>query len=226
MWYCTVCGKRNISDETKLTCDKCAETAKELAAKGKGMPSLFCHSCGNKNKSEPGNCERCNYNKAQSGSLVIERGDVKVLFQKIDTLQLSIDRLRPVFSGEKANIPDRDVESEKELHRSRHTTEEIRINSDRVPCPECNTDGNNPRKGKCKYCDGAGGWPCRKCGGEGVVRDSVVGIFTDDLPKCPKCHGGKWFGCGLCDTPATDMGDGKMRPGDGLCRRCHGTGYL
>ena len=238
MWYCTVCGKRNISDETNWACDKCVEMTEELMTKGEERPSLYCHSCGNKNKSELGDCERCNYNKFQSGDIIIERGNIKLLLHNIDTLQRGIDKLQRMLSEEKKNVLDRDIasnrtrnivrdiESEKELLRSRRTAEEIKVNVDREPCPECNPDGNDLHKGKCKYCDGAGWWPCRKCGGEGVIKDSVLGIFTDNSPKCPKCHGGKWFGCGLCDSAAADLGDGKMRPGDGLCRRCHGTGHL
>ena len=237
MWYCTACGKRNISDETNLACDKCVERIGELKAKGEERPSLYCHSCGNKNKSEMGDCERCNYNRFQSGDSSIERGNIKLLLNKIDTLQSRIDKLQLLYAG-KMNASDRvmesnrnrdiirDVEPEKELPRSRRTTEEIREKVERDPCPECNPEGDNLHKGKCKYCDGAGWWPCRKCGGEGVIKDSAVGIFTDSSPKCPKCHGGKWFGCGLCDGPAADMGSGKMQPGDGLCRRCHGTGHL
>ena len=237
MWYCTACGKRNISDETNWSCDKCIERAKEFKAKGEERPSLYCHSCGNKHKSELGDCERCNYNKFKSGGLAIERGNIKLLLDKIDILQPSIDKLQRMLE-EKTHTLDRNIESnrsrdvisdvvsEKEAPRSRHTAEEIRVELERDPCPECNSDGNNPRKGKCKYCEGVGGWPCRKCGGEGVIKDSVLGIFTDDVPKCPKCHGGKWFGCGLCDSAAADLGNGKIQPGDGLCRRCHGTGHL
>jgi hypothetical protein len=226
MWYCTACGKRNISDEANRACDKCVGRIEELKAKGEGIPSLYCHSCGNKNRSESGGCERCNYyNKPQSGDLSIEQGNIKLLLNKIDTLKSRIDKLQLLYEG-KMNVPDRVMESEKELPRSRRTIEEINVKSDREPCPECNSDGHDAHKGKCKYCDGAGWWPCRKCGGEGVIKDSALGIFTDSSPKCPKCHGGKWFGCGLCDSPAADMGSGKMQPGDGLCRRCHGTGHL
>ena len=237
MWYCTQCGKRNISDETNWACDKCAERTEELKGEGEERPSLYCHSCGNKNKNELDDCERCNYKKFQSGDIISERGNIKLLLNKIDTLQSRIDKLQLLYEG-KMNLPDRvmesnrnrniirDVESEKELPRSRRTAEETKVQLDRDPCPECNSEGNNPHKGKCKYCDGAGWWPCRKCGGEGVIRDSALGIFTDNLPKCPKCHGGKWFGCGLCDSAAADLGNGKIRPGDGLCRRCHGSGHL
>jgi NMD protein affecting ribosome stability and mRNA decay len=237
MWYCTACGKRNISDEVSRLCDKCDMKAGELKAKGERIPSLYCHSCGNKNRSESVGCERCSYNKSQSGDLAIERGNTKLL-QKIDTLQHSIDKLQRMLPEDKMHLSDRDIESnrnldivrdmepEKELPRSRHTTEEIKVKSDREPCPECNPEGDNSHKGKCKYCDGAGWWPCRKCGGEGVIKDSALGIFTDKLPACPKCHGGKWFACGLCDSAAADPGDGKVRPGNGLCRRCHGTGHL
>jgi len=234
MWYCTACGKRNISDETIRLCDKCGG----LKAKGEERPSLYCHSCGNKNKSESGDCERCNYNKSQSGDLVIEQGNAQLLLHKIDTLRGSIDKLQHTLSEEKMNVLDRNIESNrvrsivrniepgKELPRSKRTAEEIKVKSDREPCPECNPDGNNSHKGKCKYCDGAGWWPCRRCGGEGVIKDSVLGIFTDNSPTCPKCHGGKWFGCGLCDSPAADLGNGKVRPGNGLCRRCQGLGHL
>ena len=238
MWYCTVCGKRNIRDETNWFCDKCAETTEELKAKGEEKPALYCHSCGNKNKSEPGDCEKCNYSKSQSGDVVIDRGNIELLSHKIDTLIHSIDNLQLVLPEEKTVVPDRDIESNrhwgtigetvpvKERPRSVPTTEEIKEKLARNPCPECNPDGNNPNKGKCKYCDGAGWWPCRRCGGEGVVGDSLVGVFTDKSPTCPKCHGGKWFGCGLCDSPAADPGGGKIRPGNGLCRTCHGSGHL
>ena len=238
MWYCTVCGKRTVSDATNWACDKCAETTKELKAKGEKRLSLYCHSCGNKNKSESGDCERCNYNKFQSGDIIIERGDIKLLVQKIDTLQGSVDNLQSILPEEKMKVLDRDLgsnrnrnivrdmKSEKALPLSRHITEEVVGKVEREPCPECNPDGNDSHKGKCKYCEGAGWWPCRKCGGKGVMKDSVFGLFTDNSPKCPKCHGGKWFGCGLCDSAAADLGDGKIRPGDGLCRRCHGLGYL
>jgi hypothetical protein len=238
MWYCTVCGKRNISDETIRLCDKCDMKAGELKAKGEGIPSLYCHACGNKNRSESVGCERCNYNKSQQGNLVIDPGNAKLLLNKIDTLQGSIDKLQHMLSEGKTNVSDRDIESnlnrdiiraiesEKELPRSRRTTEEIRERVERDPCPECNPDGHDSHKGKCKYCDGAGWWPCRKCGGEGVIKDSALGIFTDSSPKCPKCHGGKWFGCGLCDIATADLGNGKIQPGNGLCRRCHGAGHL
>jgi hypothetical protein len=225
MWYCTACGKRNINDEMVRLCDKCDMKAGELKAKGEGIPSLYCHSCGNKNRSESGGCERCSYNKSQSGDSSNERGNIKLLLSKIDTLQSRIDKLQLLYEG-KMNVPDRVMEAEKELPRSRRTTEEISVRVDRDPCPECNPEGNNSHRGKCKYCDGAGWWPCRKCGGEGVIKDSALGIFTDSSPKCPKCHGGKWFGCGLCDSAAADLGNGKIQPGDGLCRRCHGTGHL
>jgi NMD protein affecting ribosome stability and mRNA decay len=237
MWYCTVCGKRNISDETIRLCDKCDMKAGELKAKGEGMPSLYCHSCGNKNRSESAGCERCSYNKSQSGDSSIERGNMKLLLNKIDTLQSRIDKLQLLYEG-KMNVLDRDMGSirtpsivrdttpEKELPLIRHNADEIKAKVEREPCPECNPEGDNLHKGKCKYCDGAGWWPCRKCGGEGVIKDSALGIFTDDFPKCPKCHGGKWFACGLCDRATADLGDGKIRPGNGLCRRCHGTGHL
>lgn len=237
MWYCTVCGKRNISDEAKWTCDKCVETAKQMAAKGEMSPSLYCHSCGNKNRSESDACERCSYSKNHSGDVVVGQESVKVLLRKIDVLQPSIDKLQRTLE-DKSAVSDRNIEGnrqrgavreaepEKELPRARPVAEEIKTKAGRETCPECNADGNGAHKGKCKYCDGAGWWPCTRCGGEGVVKGSVMGVFTDSYPKCPKCHGGKWFGCGLCDIPAADMGDGKVRPGDGLCRRCHGTGYL
>lgn len=237
MWYCIACGKKNISDEANWACGKCVGRTEELKAKGEESPSLYCHSCGNKNKSESGDCERCNYNKSQSLGLTIERGNTELLFNKIDTLQRGVDKLQGMLE-EKNNVPARDIESnrirsivrdiepEKELLRSRRTTEGTREKVDREPCPECNPDGNNSHKGKCKYCDGAGWWPCRRCGGEGVIKDSVLGIFTDNSPTCPKCHGGKWFGCGLCDSPAADLGNGKVRPGNGLCRRCQGLGHL
>ena len=237
MWYCTVCGKKNISDEVRWTCDRCVETAKELAARGEKSLSLYCHSCGNRNRSESGGCERCSYNRGQSGEASADQGSIKLLIRKIDTLQPSIDKLQYTLEDRK-NVPDVSAENgrhrepiieaepEKEKTRVAPATEDVKSKSGREPCPECNPDGNNPRKGKCKYCDGAGWWPCTRCGGEGVVKGSVMGVLTDSHPKCPKCHGGKWFGCGLCDIPAADMGDGKVRPGDGLCRRCHGTGYL
>jgi len=237
MWYCTVCGKRNISDETIQLCDKCDMKAGELKAKGEGIPSLYCHSCGNKNRSESDDCERCSYNKSRPGNLVIDPGSAKSLLNKIDTLQSRIDKLQLLYEG-KMNVLDRDMGSirtpsivrdttpEKELPLIRHNADEIKAKVERDPCPECNPDGNDPHKGKCKYCDGAGWWPCRKCGGEGVIKDSALGIFTDDFPKCPKCHGGKWFACGLCDRATINLGDDKIRPGNGLCRRCHGTGYL
>jgi hypothetical protein len=237
MWYCTACGKRNISDEINRACDKCVKRIEELKAKGEVCPSLYCHSCGNKNKSESGDCERCNY-KFQSEDIIGEQGNIKLLLHKIETLQRSIDNRQSMLSEEKMNVLHRgiegnrnrnivkDIEPEKALSRSGRTTEENRERVERDPCPECNPDGKDPHKGKCKYCDGAGWWPCRKCGGEGVIKDSVLGIFTDNLPTCPKCHGGKWFGCGLCDSAAADLGNGKIRPGDGSCRRCHGLGHL
>jgi hypothetical protein len=238
MWYCTQCGKRNVSYETVLLCDKCDMKAGELRAKGEVMHSLYCHSCGNKNRSESVGCERCSYNRSQPGDISIEQGNMKLLLNKIDTLQSRIDELQRRLPEDRINVPDRDIgnnrnrniirdiEPEKELSRIRRTTEEIKAKSDREPCPECNPDGNDVRQGKCKYCNGEGWWPCRKCGGEGVIKDSALGIFTDDFPKCPKCHGGKWFGCGLCDSAAADLGNGKIRPGNGLCRHCHGTGHL
>lgn len=237
MWYCTVCGKKNISDEAKWTCDRCAEIAKELAARGEKRPSLYCHSCGHRNRSESNACERCSYSRNISGSAAGGQESIKVLLGKIDVLQPSIDKLQRTLE-DKAGLPDRNIdgnrkrevareaEPEKEKARVAPVAEETKAKSVREPCPECNPDGDGARKGKCKYCDGAGWWPCTRCGGEGVVKGSVMGILTDNLPKCPKCHGGKWFGCGLCDIPASDKGDGKVHPGDGLCRRCHGTGYI
>jgi|GEM_PF-5407082 len=226
MWYCTKCGKRNISDETKWVCDKCGEITKELMIKGENKPSLYCHSCGNKNRNDSGDCERCNYSRLQSGDIRSEQGNVKLLINKIDVLQGRLDRLQMLYEG-KTGAPDRGgMEPGKELSRIRRDAEEAKTKVERDPCPECNPDGDSSTRGKCKYCNGEGWWPCRKCGGDGVIKDSALGILTDGSPKCPKCHGGKWFGCGLCDNPAADLGNGKIRPGDGLCRRCHGLGHL
>ena len=125
MWYCTVCGKRNISDEKRLVCDKCVAETKESGAKGTETPALYCHSCGQKNKGE-------------SGDIVLDRGEIKQLSHKIDTLIHSIDKLQHVLPEEKAVFPDRDLESNrhkniirepelvKEAPRSCPTTEEIR----------------------------------------------------------------------------------------------------
>ena len=72
MWYCTVCGKRNVRLEASPACETCAAQVEEARAKGEKISALYCHSCGNKNKSESAECERCNYGGTQTGNIVIE----------------------------------------------------------------------------------------------------------------------------------------------------------